>query len=174
LKLKVLTGQQLIDEGLEDELIKFDRVNMESILAEAGIVFPEEKRRTGLRSNPTFIMAFDGPAIVGYIEYLRSWNDADYIYVGSVQIAEKFRGSQLLIDLLDRLSSMLELEEFLGLEANVQKVNAVAVRLYRKIGFELKQNPANEASLTAKAGKELLTDSPIAKLIQRRRRAKTR
>lgn len=172
MELKVLTGQQLIDSGFEEELMEFDRGNMQSVFAEAKLEFPEANRRQGLRSNPTFVMAFDGNAIAGYVEYLRSWNDPKYIYVSSVQIAESYRGGGLLLELLDALRGLLAVEEFIGLEANVQKVNTAAIRLYQKLGFQLERNPANDASWTAKAGKELLTDSPVVKLIQRRRRTR--
>jgi hypothetical protein len=39
-------------------------------------------------------------------------------------------------------------------------------KLYHKIGFALEDNPGNAASWTARAGKELLTDSPIVALIE--------
>jgi ribosomal protein S18 acetylase RimI-like enzyme len=156
-----------MDSGLAEEVIKFDRENMRPIFEKAGIEFPEEKRRKGLQSDPTFIIAFDGRAIAGYLEYLRSWHDPDYIYVGSIQLAQRYRGTGLMLKLLDEFRALLAGEEFLGFETNVQKVNTAAVRMYRKIGFRLEENPENEASWVARAGKELLTDSPVAKLIER-------
>jgi GNAT superfamily N-acetyltransferase len=166
-KLKILTGRELIDSGLAEEVIEFDRENMRPIFEKAGIEFPEEKRRKGLHSDPTFIMAFDGPAIAGYLEYLRSWHDPDYIYVGSIQLAKRYRGTGLMLKLLDEFRSLLAGEEFLGFETNVQKANTAAVRMYQKICFRLEENPGNEASWVARAGKELLTDSPVAKLIDK-------
>jgi ribosomal protein S18 acetylase RimI-like enzyme len=173
-ELKILSGRQLIESGLEDEVIEFDRRNMRPILERAGLEFPEEKRRRGLRSGPTFIIAFDGRTIAGYLEYLRSWNDPRYIYVGSVQIGERYRNARLILTLFEEFRTLLAGEDFLGFETNVQKTNTLAVRMYRKIGFELEENPNNDASWTARAGKELLTDSPIIPLLNRWREKHTR
>jgi ribosomal protein S18 acetylase RimI-like enzyme len=151
--------------GLAEEVIEFDRQNMRPIFEKAGIEFPEEKRRRGLESDPTFIMAFDGRAVAGYLEYLRSWNDHDYIYVGSVQIEKRYRGARLILMLFDEFRARVAGEDFLGFETNVLKANTAAVRMYQKIGFRLEENPGNEASWLARAGKEILTDSPVAELI---------
>ena len=97
MKLKRLTGRELLESGLAEEIIEFDRRNMRPIFEKAGIEFPEEKRRRGLHSGPTFIIAFDGQAIAGYLEYLRSWNDPDYIYVGSIQLAQGYRGTAVVM-----------------------------------------------------------------------------
>ncbi len=167
MELKILTGRELMDSGLAEEVIKVDRKNMRPILGGAGLEFPEEKRRRGLQSDPTFVIAFDGRAIAGYLEYLRSWNDPDYIYVGSIQIEEGHRGAGLILMLLDEFRALLAGEDFLGFEANVQKANTAAVRMYQKIGFRLEENPRNEASWVARAGKEMLTDSPVARLIDK-------
>jgi ribosomal protein S18 acetylase RimI-like enzyme len=166
-KLKILTGRELIDSGLAEEVIKFDRENMRPIFKKAGIEFPEEKRRKGLESDPTFIIALDGQAIAGYLEYLRSWHDPNNIYVGSIQLAKRYRGTGLILKLLDEFKALLAGEEFLGFEMNVQKANTAAVRMYQKMGFRLEENPRNEASWVARAGKEFLTDSPVAKLIDK-------
>ena len=167
MELKVIKGRQLIDSGLAEEVIEFDRNNMRPIFEKAGMEFPEEKRRKGLRSDPTFIVAFDGPAIAGYLEYLRSWNDTNNIYVGSIQIGEKYRNARLILELFDRFRVLMAEEDFLGFETNVQKANTAAVRMYQKIGFRLEQNPHNEGSWVARAGKELLTESPVIKLIDK-------
>ncbi len=167
MELKILTGRELLDSGLAEEVIEFDRKNMRPIFEKAGIGFPEEKRRKGLQSDPTFIMAFDGRAVAGYLEYLRSWNDPDYIYVGSVQIDEKYRGGRLILMLFDEFRARVAGEDFLGFETNVQKANTAAARMYQKMGFRLEENPRNEASWVARAGRDILTDSPVIKLIER-------
>lgn len=167
MELRIFKGRQLIDSGLAEQIIEFDKKNMRTVWEKAGMEFPEEKRRKGLESNPTFIVAFDEQAIAGYIEYLRSWNDPDYIYVGSIQIAERHRNTRLILKLLDAFRSLASKEEFLGFETNVQKANTLAVRMYRKIGFTLEENPHNDASWLARAGRELLTTSPIIPLIDK-------
>ena len=164
----------MIDSGLAEEIIEFDRRNMRPVFEKAGIEFPEEKRRRGLLSDPTFIIAFDGRAVAGYLEYLRSWNDPDYIYVGSVQIEKRHRGGELLLTLFERFRTLAAGEDFLGFETSVQKANTAAVRMYRKIGFRLERNPNNDASWTARAGRELLTDSPVIPLLNRWRARRAR
>ena len=166
MKLKILTGQQLIDSDLVEQIIDLDRKNMQPILDEAGIEFPREKRLKGLQTA-TFVIAFDGQTIAGYLEYLRSWNNPDYIYVGSVQIEKRYRGRGLLLAFFDQFRKLVATEEFAGFETSVQKVNKDAVKLYQKIGFKLEKNPSNDASWLARAGKELLIESPIVTLIDK-------
>lgn len=170
--MRVFKGREVTESGLGERVIEFDKRNMRAVWEKAGMEFPEEKRRKGLESNPTFIVAFDAADVAGYLEYLRSWNDPRYIYVGSIQIGERYRNSSLILRLLDEFRSRVAGEDFLGFETNVQKANAVATRLYQKIGFKLEENPRNPASWVARAGRELLTESPVLPLIEKWR-AKT-
>jgi len=62
---------------------------------------------------------------------------------------------------------LIAAEDFAGFETNVQKVNVAAANLYSKIGFTLEPNARNDASWSARAGKELLTDSLLARLSER-------
>ena len=167
MELKVISGREVLDSGLAEEIIEFDKRNMRPVFEKAGVEFPEEKRRQGLQSDPTFIIAFDGRAVAGYLEYLRSWNDPNYIYVGSVQIGERYRNSRLILRLFDEFRGLVAGEDFLGFETSVQKANTAAVKMYQKIGFKLEQNPRNEASWVARAGRELLADSPVIPLIRK-------
>ncbi len=139
---------------------------MTATIEAAGAVFPEENRLKTFQSNPTVIVALRGERIAGYIEYLRSWNDARYIYLSSLQIAKEFRNSKLLLQLIDKFIDVVRQEAFIGFETNVQKVNRPAVELCSKLGFSLTQNPRNEASWLATAGPELLIQSPIIKLLE--------
>lgn len=173
MKLTVVKGAQVVSSGLGERIIEFDKKNMRAVWEKAGLEFPEEKRRKGLQNNPTLIIAFDAQAIAGYLEYSRSWNDPDYIYVGSIQIDEKHRNTSLILELLDKFRSLVSEEEFVGFETNVQKANALAVKMYRKIGFKLEKNPRNDASWLARAGRELLEDSPVIPLIDRWRQKRS-
>lgn len=174
LEIRVLRGREALDEGLAERIVVFDRENMRAVWEEAGMEYPAENRRRGLQSGPTFVMAFDGGEIAGYVEYLRSWRDPRRIYVGSIQVARAHRGSGLLLRLLDEFRSLVSEEDFDGFETSVQKVNTRAVELYRRLGFTLEQNPRNELSWTARAGRELLTDSPAAALLDRWRARRAR
>ena len=162
-----------IDDALAKRIIEFDRENMMGTLDQAGIAFPEENRYKSFQSNPTLIVAFYGEDIAGYIEYLRSWNDSRYIYIGSFQIRREYRRTKLILQLIDRFIESISGQDFLGFETNVQKVNMPAVEMYRKLGFQLTDNPRNEASWIATAGPELVTQSPIIPIINKwRRRSK--
>lgn len=147
---------------------------MQSTLDQAGIAFPEENRRKSFQSNPTLIVAFDDDEIAGYVEYLRSWNDRRYIYISSFQIRKSHRRTKLILELIDKFVETISGEDFLGFETNVQKVNTTAVEMYRKLGFQLKENPRNEASWIVTAGSELLSQSPIIPVIKKWRNRSNR
>lgn len=166
LETKVFRGPS-IDDWLAKRIIEFDRQNMQTTLSQAGISFPEENRMKSFTSDTTLIITFAGDDIAGYVQYLRSWNDPRYIYISSFQIHEKHRHTRLILQLIDEFAETVRREDFLGFEANVQKVNTPAVEMYLKIGFQLKENPRNEASWTATAGPELLSESPIIPIIEK-------
>ena len=174
LKVRVIRGTEVFDEGLAERIVELDRRNMRAVWEKAGMEYPEENRLRGLRSDPTFVIAFDGAALAGYVEYLRSWNDPRYIYVGSIQIDERHRHTGLLLQLLDEFRRLVSREDFEGFETSVQKVNTPAVELYRRLGFRLEPNPRNELSWLARAGRELLTDSPVVPLLDRWRARESR
>lgn len=159
----------MIDSGLAEQIITFDKRNMQPILEKAGIEFPEDKRQKGL-PQATFIIAFNNNEIAGYLEYLRSWNDPNLIYVGSIQIAEKYRNTKLILELLDEFRRAVSSEQLDGFETSVQKTNTTAAKMYQKIGFKLEENPNNAASWLAKAGKDLLENSPVIRLIDKWRK----
>ncbi len=173
-EVRVYRGREVFDAGLAERVVEFDRRNMRRVWERAGMEYPEENRRKGLESGPTFVIAFDGGEIAGYVEYLRSWNDPRNIYVGSLQIDERHRHSTLILRLLDEFRALVAEEDFLGFETSVQKANTEAVGLYRTLGFKLEPNPRNELSWLAKAGRELLTDSPVVPLLDRWRERQSR
>ena len=173
-EVRTYRGREVFDAGLVEQIIEFDRRNMRHVWERAGMEYPEESRRKGLESGPTFVIAFDGAEIAGYVEYLRSWNDPRNIYVGSLQIDERHRHSTLILRLLDEFRGLVAVEDFEGFETSVQKANTEAVELYRRLGFKLEPNPRNELSWLAKAGRELLADSPVIPLLDRWRERQAR
>ena len=174
LEVRILRGREVFDAGLVEQIVEFDRRNMRHVWERAGMEYPEENRRKGLQSDPTFVIAFDGQGVAGYVEYLRSWRDPRYIYVGSLQIDERHRRTGLILRLLDEFRTLVVGEDFLGFETSVQKANTSAVELYRRLGFRLEPNPRNELSWLAKAGRELLDDSPVVPLLNRWRERQAR
>lgn len=173
-EVRVFKGREVFDRGLVERIVEFDRRNMRRVWERAGMEYPEENRRKGFESGPTFVIAFHGEEIAGYVEYLRSWNDPRRIYVGSLQIEERHRGSALILRLLDEFRALVSKEDFDGFETSVQKANTRAVELYRRLGFTLEPNPRNELSWLARAGRELLTDSPVVPLLNRWRARRPR
>jgi ribosomal protein S18 acetylase RimI-like enzyme len=173
-EVRVYRGREVFGAGLAERIVEFDKRNMRRVWERAGMEFPEESRRRGLESGPTFVIAFEGQEIAGYVEYLRSWNDPRNIYVGSLQIDERHRHSTLILRLLDEFRNLVAEEDFQGFETSVQKANTRAVDLYRRLGFRLEPNPRNELSLLGKAGRELLTDSPVVPLLERWRARQSR
>ena len=174
LEVRILRGREVFDAGLVEQIIEFDRRNMRHVWERAGMEYPEENRRKGLQSDPTFVIAFDERGIAGYVEHLRSWRDPRYIYVGSLQIDERHRHSSLILRLLDEFRTYVAGEDFEGFETSVQKANTPAVELYQRLGFRLEPNPRNELSWLAKAGRELLRDSPVVPLLDRWRERQAR
>jgi len=167
MELRVLKGREWLGSALAERITELDRRNMQHVFDRAGLEFPLEKRRKGLESDATFILAFDGETLAGYLDYLRSWTNPDYLYIGSVQIEKCYRGSGLLLKLLGEFRTLVAAEDFVGFETSVQKVNVAAANLYRKFGFTLEPNSRNDASWTSRAGKSLLTASPLATLLDR-------
>jgi ribosomal protein S18 acetylase RimI-like enzyme len=174
LEVRTFRGLEDFDAGLVERIVEFDKRNMRRVWERAGMEYPEENRRKGLESGPTLVIAFDGPEIAGYVEYLRSWNDPRYIYVGSLQVDERHRHSSLILRLLDEFRNLVAGEDFLGFETSVQKANTRAVGLYRRLGFRLEPNPRNELSWLAKAGRGLLTESPVVPLLNKWRERQAR
>ena len=174
LEVRVLSGRELSDEGLVERVVELDKRNMREVWRRAGMEYPEENRRKSFQSDPTFVIALDGREVAGYVEYLRSWNDPRRIYIGSLQVGEKYRRAGLLLRLLEEFRAAVSREDFDGFETSVQKANARAAALYRRLGFELEQNPRNELSWLARAGREILTDSPVVPLLDRWRARRSR
>src|SRR5262245_59956701 len=99
-EIKIISGQTALETGLAEQILEFDKRNMYEILEQAGIPFPEEKRRKSFEIDPTFIIAFNNDAIAGYLEYCRNWENKNEIYISSLQIDHVYRGGTLLLKLL--------------------------------------------------------------------------
>ncbi|HVE59650.1 MAG TPA: GNAT family N-acetyltransferase [Pyrinomonadaceae bacterium] len=168
MKLRVLKSD--FDSDFIEQILRLDKANMQAVLDNAGLEFPEQNRRDGFKKNPTLIVAENKGEVAGYLEYTRSWNDADLIYLSSIQIEEKYRRSDLILKLIDEFVKTVGQENFKGFETNVQKNNFPVINLYRKIGFEFKENPHNRASWRLTADREILNESPVNALLEKWRK----
>ena len=172
--IKAITGKEALETGLAEQILEFDRENMREILSQAGIDFPEEKRRKGFENNPTVIIAFENETIVGYLEYCRNWGDPEQIYFSSLQIDPRHRRGFVLAKLIGKAKEYLMGERFTKIVTGVQKNNHHAVRLYKELGFQIEENPNNEKSYAVTGGKEILNNERILSIMRRllkRRRA---
>jgi len=172
MKLRVLKGKRAFGADFIERILELDKTNMQAILDESGIEFPEPNRRAGFERNPTLIVAEANGKIAGYLEYTRSWTNAEIIYISSIQIAEKYRHSKLILRLIDKFIDAVETENFKGFETNVQKNNSAVVKLYRKIGFEFEENPRHAASWRLTADRKILSESPVRSLLDKWRKSR--
>lgn len=173
MKLEIQTGTP--DADLIEQIVEFDEHHMKPVMAAAGLDFSAERRREGVKNTSSiFIAALNAGKLAGYLEFGRSWNDADLIYFSSIQIDKKYRHSKIILRLIDEFRKLVEPEDFSGFESSVQKNNLPAVKLHRKIGFRFEEKPANPASWRLSAERRLLEESPVILLIDRWRRKKRR
>lgn len=167
IEIRKISGPDIFKSGLSEKIIEFDKVNMAEILSEAGLSFPEEKRRKGFENSPTFIVAWEGNRIIGYLEYCRSWDDIRDIYISSLQISPKHRGGTVLLTILDFARDVLMKEEFSKIVSGVQKNNGQAIRLYRKLGFFFQDNQANDKSFVVSATRDIFHSKAISELLEK-------
>jgi ribosomal protein S18 acetylase RimI-like enzyme len=168
--LRVLRDEGGVDPDMIEQILALDRANMQEILAASGLEFPEQNRRRGFERNPTLIVAEQKGRLLGYLEYTRSWTDAEIIYLSSIQLEPQYRHSKLIVHLIDKFIETVSEESFKGFETNVQKNNLPAIRLYRKIGFTFEENPRNPASWRLTADRRILCESPVNALLDRWRK----
>ena len=155
--IKRIDIKEPINEAFIDEILSFDEKNMQSIIKEANINFPIEKRRKGFKNNPTFIIAYnENNEIIGYLQYSPSWNSEKEIYIGSLQIEKAHRGGSLLIKLLLKAKKDLQNREFNQFVSHVQKNNTIAIKLYKKLGFNIIENQKDKSSYLVFADRSLI------------------
>jgi ribosomal protein S18 acetylase RimI-like enzyme len=140
---------------------------MTAALRRAGLEFPEERVRAGLRDSTTvIILLLDGATLAGYVEFGRDREHERDIYIRSLQLRERYRNTFALAVLLVEASRALAPLTFERLRTGVQKNNERAVRLYRKLGFTLTEREDNPASWRVEGGRDLL-DSELMRRLTR-------
>jgi ribosomal protein S18 acetylase RimI-like enzyme len=167
IKIEKISGSDIFQDRLDDKIIEFDKINMAEILGNARLPFPEEKRRKGFEDNSTFVVAWKENKIVAYLEYCRSWDNDKDIFISSLQILPEYRGSTVLLLILDYARDLLFSEKFDKIVSGVQKNNVHAVRLYKKLGFSIYDNPGNKQSLIVSAKKDILSCEVVSKLLNK-------
>lgn len=163
-QVQILSTRELVDSGLHDAIVELDRTNMAAVLEKAGIVFPEEKRRKAFEVDGVYFIVFDSAGgVLAYLEICPDWeNPREDLYISSLQIVPEWRGGALLGRLLAAAVGHLQNHPFRLLKSAVQKANLPAIEIYRKLGFEMAENPKSEKSLLLSANRSILS-TPFAR-----------
>ena len=158
-------AEAIMREDLADRIVALDRTTMSETLSEAGIEFPEEKRREGLKNPSTVvILLLDDNRLAGYVEFCEDYTCSSDIYISSIQLLEKYRGGIALPILIVECAKELRERRFGLLKTNVQKNNLRATELYKKLGFRVTEKPGSERSLNVTGDGKLLSSELILKL----------
>lgn len=165
LTTRTLGGARAEAEGWADALVELDRENMLAVLERAGLEFPEERVRAGLRdSTAVIILLLDGATLAGYVQFGRDREHGRDIYLASLQVRGRYRNTHALAVLLVEAARALAPLSFGRLRAGVQKNNERAVRLYRKLGFVLSEREDNPASWRVEGGRDVLDTDLMRRL----------
>ncbi|MDJ0832583.1 MAG: GNAT family N-acetyltransferase [Gammaproteobacteria bacterium] len=170
-KIRKFIGPEVFVDGLDDQLVELDKLTMGQILSDAGVTFPEEMRRKGFEGNPTIFVASVNSATAGYLQYCRSWDNENDIYISSIQILPKYRSGPVLLALLNAARESLLNEEFDKLVTEVLKNNIAAIRLYEKLGFKLNKHPQKQKYLSVSGTKSMLKNKRVLKILSRHNKA---
>jgi len=155
--LKVMDGAAAHSDGFVDAIIAFDRKNMREVLEQANLSFPEQWRRDSLNDDSTLIIAFDdADKIVGYVQYGPHWKQPRDVFVTSLQIHPDHRNTRLFARLLTAAAKNLSKRRFRQITSQVQKNNKRAIRLYRKLGFEIVETHVSRTTLDVRADVAIL------------------
>jgi ribosomal protein S18 acetylase RimI-like enzyme len=155
MRVTVMSGAEADRDGVLDQIIQFDRLNMGSVLAAADVPFPEDKRRKSLGgATQTIVAVFDETALVGYLEFGPSWDDPDDLFIASVQVAPSHRKTMVLAQCVAYAAADLESRRFRRAVTSAQVTNAEAIDLYKKLGFRVVDR--SDRSVTLVADRKLL------------------
>lgn len=163
----VADGAELDAGGWIPFILALDRLNLGTVLAGAGVDFPEERRRAGLADPESLaVLLMHGADLAGYVHLTRDWRDPADLYVASVQIAPQFRGSMSFAILLAAARDEARELPFRRITSNIQPTNTLMLDLARRLGLTLTPL-ADRPSVEVTAGREWL-DSPAVHRIARR------
>ena len=127
-----------------DEIVEIDRINMEPILKEIGIIFDCDKRKTSLLSEISlgseFVLIKNRHEIKAYIQYL--FND-ELCDVRSIQIKPEYKGGLLLKQIFIELFEKINNRENFVIKSSVHKNNIKSMALHRNLKFNEVQSSEN-------------------------------
>jgi len=158
-----LSGPALAADGWIEPVLALERENLAPLLAATGQPFPEARRRTGLASADAAVLLLRDGVLIGFIDFVRDWNDPADLYVASVQLRAAARGSPALGVLLAAGFEAVGRMKWRRLTANVHPSNHPALRLAGRLGFRRTAAPGR-SSVGLALGREALAASPFARL----------
>lgn len=172
-KLRVLDTKMVLEEGLMDVIIAFDKENMTEILQKSGTSFDEEVRRSNFTHEEVFILAFtEDYKLAGYLEYGPCRQNGEEIYITSMQIDRRYRQSLLISQLLLQAKRDLMRRSFTKLACNVHKENMAAASVYRKLGFTVEEVSGNDMLYSVSAGRDVLENRIIKRFAGRQKKTR--
>lgn len=165
LTTRVLTSSAIESEKWADRILALDRENMTQILRGAGLPFPEDKRRRGLRDPSTVLIALlDDGALAGYVQLCKDWNCDKDIYLGSIQVRKRYRRGRAFAILVVECARQLKSRSFNLVRTHVQANNHVVIELCRKLGFRVSKVPEVGPSLELAGSRALLESEALCRL----------
>jgi len=166
-EFRTLSGSELVLEGLEETVLELDRVSMAPVLAEGGMHYSDTVRRQTL-ANGIYIFALDDAGeLVAYLQYARDCNHNDDIFIISLQVHPSHRNTMLFGLLLLRACRDMPAQPIRFVNSQVQVHNTRAIRLYRRLGFEITPISRSETTLAVRGSATVITCT-IASRFKRR------
>ncbi len=130
--------QSLKDTAMMESILRLDRENMESIFSSIGCSMPEQRRRQAFNHPGTILLVTDDAgSLLGYLEYGPGWDNANEIYLSSIQVAKQHQNGSVFRVLLRHATCSEAIPQQQVIRTHVQSNNLKAIRLYERLGFKV-------------------------------------
>lgn len=170
-RIHVLSAADVATDDWADRILALDRENMTQILLESGREFPEQQRRRVLQDPSLVLLALiSGEELVGYVDFCDDWRDPNDIYLSSIQLRSPYRRGMAVAKLLVATASALKERSFRHLRGDVQENNKVAVALFSRLGFVIRERADSQRSWEVIGNRTLLNSQYVSRLMSRMER----
>ncbi len=155
-------------QGLIDQILRLDRINMAPILRASGMEFPESRRLEVLKDPElTVVAARAGNRLAAYVEFAPDGKPPGGIYISSLQVDARYRRGIALASVLSRMGELLKDRPPSQLRLDVQRTNTVAQSLFARLGFVVQEADPEASTLRAIASPEILEAGILQRLSRR-------
>ncbi|WP_371366740.1 Mycothiol acetyltransferase [Sporomusa rhizae] len=96
-----------------------------------------------IRHGQVFVIK-EADLVIGCIQYMLDWNNPHLAYMIGVSVTRQNRGKGTGTKLLKKSIDMLFADKITEIELTVDSANVVAVKIYKKLGFEVTEFRQNE------------------------------